>query len=98
LDWYPYNSLSSVPHLTTLLGGGHEAVLEAGKRKGILDLGCGDGDPAFFWESQGYAVTGIDYLGWTVSNFNRLLYASREYTLSREKFRRGIIVASLEFC
>src|SRR5271166_4461861 len=61
LEWYPYNSLSSVHHLTRLLGDGHEAVLEAGKHKGILDLGCGDGDLAFFWESLGYAVTGIDY-------------------------------------
>jgi tRNA (mo5U34)-methyltransferase len=60
-DWYPYNSLSSVDHLTRLLGDAHEDVLEAGKRKGILDLGCGDGDLAFFLESQGYAVTGIDY-------------------------------------
>jgi 2-polyprenyl-3-methyl-5-hydroxy-6-metoxy-1,4-benzoquinol methylase len=60
-DWYPYNSLSSVHHFTRLLGDAHESVLEAGERKGILDVGCGDGDLAFFWESQGYAVTGIDY-------------------------------------
>jgi tRNA (mo5U34)-methyltransferase len=60
-DWYPYNSLSSVHHFTKLLGDAHEYVLEAGKCRGILDLGCGDGDLAFFWESQGYAVTGIDY-------------------------------------
>lgn len=60
-DWYPYNSLSSVQHLTTLFGDSHEYVLEAGKRNGILDLGCGDGDIAFFWEAQGYPVTGIDH-------------------------------------
>jgi tRNA (mo5U34)-methyltransferase len=60
-DWYPYNSLSSVHHFAKLLGDAHAYVLEAGKRKGILDVGCGDGDLAFFWESQGYTVTGIDY-------------------------------------
>jgi tRNA (mo5U34)-methyltransferase len=60
-EWYPYNSLSSVHHLKILLGDAHERVLETARDKGILDLGCGDGDLAFFLESLGYGVTGIDY-------------------------------------
>ena len=85
-DWYPYDSLSSVHHLTTLLGDAHQYVLEAGKRKGILDLGCGDGDLAFFFESQGYAVTGTDY---SASNQNcmRGLRALRQELGSRIAIR-----------
>jgi 2-polyprenyl-3-methyl-5-hydroxy-6-metoxy-1,4-benzoquinol methylase len=85
-NWYPYNSLSSVYHLTKLLGDSHEYVLEAGKRNGLLDLGCGDGDLAFFWESQGYAVTGIDY---PASNQNgmRGLYALRRELSSKISIR-----------
>ncbi len=35
--------------------------MEAARDEGILDLGCGDGDLAFFFESLGYPVTAIDY-------------------------------------
>lgn len=68
-EWYPYNSLSNIQHLETLMGDSHEDALAAGRDKGILDLGCGDGDLAFFFESLGYAVTGVDY---PPSNQNRM--------------------------
>jgi tRNA (mo5U34)-methyltransferase len=61
LDWYPYDSLSNIEHLETLLGSNHRYVLESGQQKGVLDIGCGDGDLAFFLESQGYNVTCVDY-------------------------------------
>lgn len=60
-EWYPYNSLSSAHHIETLLGGAHGYVLERGRGKGILDLGSGDGDFAFFLESLGFPVTAVDY-------------------------------------
>jgi tRNA (mo5U34)-methyltransferase len=68
-EWYPYNSLSNVAHLERLLGGAHGYVLECARDGGILDLGCGDGDLAFFFESLGYQVTGVDY---SPSNQNNL--------------------------
>lgn len=60
-EWYAYDSLSNVQHLETLLGGAHGYVMEAARAEGILDLGCGDGDLALFFESLGYRVTAVDY-------------------------------------
>jgi SAM-dependent methyltransferase len=60
-EWYPYNSLSNAQHLETLLGGAHGYVMESARDEGILDLGCGDGDLAFFFESLGFTVTCVDY-------------------------------------
>ena len=60
-EWYPYNSLSNVQHLETLLGGAHGYVMESAREEGILDLGCGDGDLAFFFESLSYNVTCVDH-------------------------------------
>jgi tRNA (mo5U34)-methyltransferase len=66
-EWYPYNSLSSAQHLETLLGDAHGYVMDSARDAGILDLGCGDGDMSFFFESQGYTVTGVDH---PVNNHN----------------------------
>jgi tRNA (mo5U34)-methyltransferase len=60
-EWYAYNSLSNAQHLDTLLGGVHEYAMESAREEGILDLGCGDGDLAFFFESLGYNLTCVDY-------------------------------------
>jgi SAM-dependent methyltransferase len=60
-EWYPYNSLSNVQHLETLLGTARGYVMEAAREERILDLGCGDGDLAFFFESLGYDVTCVDH-------------------------------------
>ena len=60
-EWYAYDSLSNVEHLEALLGGAHGYVMEAARAEGILDVGCGDGDLALFFESLGYRVTAVDY-------------------------------------
>jgi len=60
-EWYPYQTISNVQHLEALLGAGHGYVMEAAREEGILDLGCGDGDLAFFFEWLGYKVTCVDY-------------------------------------
>lgn len=60
VPWYPYDSLANLTHLNHLLTGPYRnlAALAPGGR--ILDLGCADGDLAFFLESQGFQVTAVD--------------------------------------
>jgi tRNA (mo5U34)-methyltransferase len=60
-EWYAYNSLSNAQHLESLLGADHKYVMESARDQGILDLGCGDGDLSFFFESLGYQVTSVDH-------------------------------------
>jgi SAM-dependent methyltransferase len=44
-------------------------LLEHARRLPILDLGCGDGDLAFLFESLGFAATAVDY---ELTNFNQM--------------------------
>ena len=59
-EWYRYNSLSNLAHLSSFLTPELEAVA---REKGLLDLGCGDGDLSFYFESRGCAVTAVDHPG-----------------------------------
>jgi SAM-dependent methyltransferase len=77
-EWYPYNSLSNVQHLETLLGATHGYVLEAAREQGILDLGCGDGDLSFFLESLGYNVTAVDHPASNQNNMRGLRALHKE--------------------
>ncbi len=59
-EWYRYNSLSNLAHLSSFLTPELETVA---REKGLLDLGCGDGDLSFYFESRGCAVTAVDHPG-----------------------------------
>lgn len=59
--WYPYNSLSNFIHLDVLLTGERRALLSLIGDSPTLDIGCADGDTAFFLESLGCAPHVIDY-------------------------------------
>lgn len=57
--WYPYESLDSIihqvgPFLT-------DGLIEEVRRLPLLDLGCGDGDLSFLFESLGFRVTAVDH-------------------------------------
>ena len=65
-EWYRYESLTNWVHLEKLLTGENRELPEG---KPILDIGCADGDMAFFLESVGYEVTAIDY---AVTNHNHM--------------------------
>jgi tRNA (mo5U34)-methyltransferase len=61
-DWYPYDTLSAFSHLDRLLTGANRAFLSSdGAGQRVLDLGCGDGELAFFLETLGYHVVAIDH-------------------------------------
>lgn len=59
-DWYPYNSLSNLEHLDRLLQGSRRRLLELAGGKPVADLGCADGDLAFFLERHGCTVHAVD--------------------------------------
>jgi tRNA (mo5U34)-methyltransferase len=77
-EWYPYDSLTNIPNLDALIGGVHGYVLESAREERILDLGCGDGDLAFFFESLGYKVTCVDYPPSNQNNMQGLRTLHRE--------------------
>ena len=59
-EWYRYDSLSNLSHIARFWGAELEA---AAREKGLLDLGCGDGDLSFYFESLGCKVTSVDHPG-----------------------------------
>jgi len=70
-DWYPFNSLGNFIHLRTLLeqAGLDDFFDRLPKDKKMLDMGCADGEIAFFFEHQGFKVDAIDR---AATNFNDL--------------------------
>jgi 2-polyprenyl-3-methyl-5-hydroxy-6-metoxy-1,4-benzoquinol methylase len=68
-EWYPYDSLSNLRTMERLLGGGRRFLLDLAGDLPVLDLGCVDGDLAFFFESLGCRVQAVDH---PVSNFNAM--------------------------
>lgn len=59
--WYPYGTLSNFLHFNALLTGEHRFLLDLIADKPILDIGCADGELAFFFESLGCKAQVIDY-------------------------------------
>jgi tRNA (mo5U34)-methyltransferase len=59
--WYPYDSFANVFQIASLLRSSGETLagLENGRR--VLDLGAGDGDLAFFFESLGFKTHAVDH-------------------------------------
>ncbi len=70
-EWYPYNSLNNFTVIDKLLkeGGQSDFFNKLSKEKKMLDMGCADGDVAFFFERQGFDVDVIDR---PAANFNDL--------------------------
>ena len=68
--WYPYDSISNLVHLDTLLTGARRELLELiGPGGRILDLCCADGELAFFFESLGCPVDAVDH---PIGNYNSM--------------------------
>jgi tRNA (mo5U34)-methyltransferase len=58
--WYPYGSLTNFVHLDKLLSGQNRDFSALVGNAPIVDIGCADGDVAFFLESQGFDVHVVD--------------------------------------
>ncbi|MGC8792413.1 MAG: class I SAM-dependent methyltransferase [Bryobacteraceae bacterium] len=61
IAWYPYRSLSGLAVLDKLLRGERRRLLALAGEEPVLDLGCADGELAFFLESLGLRVHAVDY-------------------------------------
>ena len=57
--WYPYSTISNISLLAPLLEDNAASFLTAMKGK-MLDIGCADGDLAYFFASLGCSVVAID--------------------------------------
>jgi len=68
--WYPYPSLGQMAALDEFLRGDCATLMEIVGRDPVLDVGCGDGDIAFFLETLGMQVDAVDY---APTNNNHLL-------------------------
>jgi tRNA (mo5U34)-methyltransferase len=67
-EWYPYNSFGVFPVLTPMLQQERRDLLNLAGAAPVLDIGCGDGDLSFFFESLGRRVMAIDN---PATNYNR---------------------------
>jgi L-ascorbate metabolism protein UlaG (beta-lactamase superfamily) len=60
-EWYPYDTLGNIWHFDALLTEGRRDLLALAEGGPVLDIGCADGDLAFFIESLGIPVVAIDH-------------------------------------
>jgi tRNA (mo5U34)-methyltransferase len=58
--WYPFDTLSGMEHLNRLLTGENRFLLSLAGEGPVVDIGCADGDLAFFLESLGCQAQVID--------------------------------------
>ncbi len=79
--WYPYGTLNNFLHFNALLTGEHRFLLNLIADKPFLDVGCADGELAFFIESLGCKAQVIDY-GPTNNNNLRGVKLLKETLLS----------------
>lgn len=59
-EWYPYDSFSIIPLFQPLLSRAPGGLLDLIGDAPVADIGCADGDLAFFLESLGCRVDAID--------------------------------------
>src|SRR5690242_18917207 len=67
--WYTWDSFGTLVLLDRLLTGSNRFLRPLIGDEPVLDIGCGDGDLAFFFESMGCRVCAVDH---PPSNYNRM--------------------------
>jgi 2-polyprenyl-3-methyl-5-hydroxy-6-metoxy-1,4-benzoquinol methylase len=66
-DWYPYHTFSSIDMLESVLTAERRKLLALTEGYPVLDIGCGDGGLAYFFEALGLPVDAIDH---PATNYN----------------------------
>jgi tRNA (mo5U34)-methyltransferase len=70
VTWYPWYSLAAFEVLDGFLGADVDALQKLTGGDPVLDVGCGDGDIAFFLESLGIRVDTVDHVP---TNYNAMV-------------------------
>ena len=86
LRWYPYDSLGVFTIMDGILAPERRSLLELARGRPILDLGCGDGDVSFLFESLGCQVHAVDYSGANYNHMRGVQALKREMKSSVEIF------------
>ncbi len=68
-DWYAFDSFATLTHLDAFLPGGIRKAVELAGTEPVADIGTGDGDMAFLFESLSCNVVAMD---WPGVNANRM--------------------------
>ncbi len=92
-DWYPYDSMANAVHLDALCEGGLEGLRAMIEGELVADVGCADGDLAFFLESLGCRVHAVDH---PMANHNTM----RGVRAMKEALGSGVEIyrANLDSC
>jgi len=80
IAWYPYDTFASLGIADKFLTGRNRSLLDLAGGDPILDLGCGDGDLSFFFESVGCQVHAVDHMP---TNYNAMRGISELRTVLR---------------
>ncbi len=89
-DWYQFNSFANLTQFEQILDDGFETALELAADEPVADLGAGDGDVSFLFESRGCHVTAMD---WPGTNENRM----RGMRLLKQELGSSIGIRPVEF-
>jgi tRNA (mo5U34)-methyltransferase len=73
--WYPWASLAAIDTLDGFLGGEVEKLRGLMGSSPVLDVGCGDGDVAFFLETLG--ASRVDCVDHAPTNYNGMMGVRR---------------------
>ena len=69
LAWYPYQSLSNLDTFEGVLSEENQHIFDHADGQALVDIGCADGELAFFFESLGFRVDAIDH---PIPNYNAM--------------------------
>lgn len=61
VKWYPYHSMSNIPHLCEILPADlMQSLVEGSLNWRVLDIGAADGDLGYFFEARGSRISFLD--------------------------------------
>jgi tRNA (mo5U34)-methyltransferase len=76
--WYRFDSFANLTHFDVLTPGGLNALIELAGDETVADIGTGDGDMAFLFESLGCTVTAMDWPGVNANQMAGIRLIKRE--------------------